>query len=41
MRDVKLISTLHTAKFVETEKKTGRVETMKKPETIQDYNKLM
>jgi len=41
MRDVKLISTLHTAELVETEKKNGKGETMKKPEIIQDYNKFM
>jgi hypothetical protein len=41
MRDIKLISTLHTAKFVETEKKNGKGGTMKKLEIIQDYNKFV
>jgi hypothetical protein len=41
MRDVKLISTLHTAKFVDTEKKTGMGETMKKPEITQGKGKAI
>ena len=40
-KDVKCISTLHTAKFVETETKNGKGETWKKPEIIQDYNRFM
>jgi hypothetical protein len=41
VRDIKLISTLHTAKFVETEKKNGKGSRLKKPEIIQDYSKFM
>jgi hypothetical protein len=37
---VKLISTTHTAKFVETKKKSGKGETVKKSEIIEDYNKF-
>jgi hypothetical protein len=37
-RNIKLIS---TAKFVETEKKNQKGETMKKPEIIQDNKKFM
>ena len=38
--ELKLISTLHTAEFVETEK-NRKGETVNKPEIIQDYNKFM
>lgn len=40
-RDVKLISTLHTAYIVETEKKNLKDETLKMPEKIQDHTKFM
>ena len=36
-----LISSLHRAQIVETEKKNRKDRTMKKPEIIQDFNKFM
>jgi hypothetical protein len=39
--NLKLISTIHTAKFVETKKKNRKAETVKKPEITGGYNKFM
>jgi len=36
-----LISSLHRAQIVETEKKNRKDSTMKKPEIIQDYKRFM
>jgi hypothetical protein len=40
-RDVKLISTLHTAKIVESAKTNRKGEKISRPEIIGDYNKHM
>ena len=40
-RDVELISTLHTSKSAETEKKNQKGEILKNPEITEDYKKFM